>query len=68
MSLYKRNLIAVASLLLVSLSANADYDDLLQLFDDWRDFESPPLLNGAPDYTSAGFSKRQNGYKRCESV
>ncbi len=63
MSLYKRNLIAVASLLLVSLSANADYDDLLQLFDDWRGFESPPLLNGAPDYTSAGFSERQNGYQ-----
>ncbi len=63
MSLYKRNLIAVASLLLMSLSANADYDDLLQLFDDWRGFESPPQLNGAPDYTDAGFAKRQNGYQ-----
>jgi hypothetical protein len=35
------------------------YDDLQQLFADWREFESPPLLNGAPDYTAARFEERQ---------
>ncbi len=27
------------------------HKDLLVLFDDWRKFEQPPLLDGAPDYT-----------------
>jgi len=41
-----------------------DYDDLLVLFADWRGFESPPLLNGAPDYTTAGFATRRNAFER----
>jgi hypothetical protein len=47
------------------------YDDLLQLFAGWREFESPPLLDGAPDYTAAQFEIRQPDYlalrKRLES-
>jgi hypothetical protein len=39
--------------------ADNDYDDLLQLFADWREFESPPLLDGAPDYTAETFEARQ---------
>jgi hypothetical protein len=39
--------------------ADPGYEDLLVLFSDWREFESPPLLDGAPDYTSARFSTRQ---------
>jgi len=35
-----------------------EYTDLLQLFKDWREFESPPLLDGAPDYTAGQFTKR----------
>jgi hypothetical protein len=38
------------------------YDDLLTLFAEWRDFESPPLLNGAPDYTAAQFAARDDDY------
>ena len=34
------------------------YDDLLTLFDDWREFEQPPRKDGAPDYTSASFDSR----------
>lgn len=34
------------------------YDDLVSLFKDWRAFESPPLREGAPDYTKATFDKR----------
>jgi hypothetical protein len=34
------------------------YDDLLALFAEWRAFEQPPLLNGAPDYTAATFATR----------
>jgi len=27
-----------------------EYQDLADLFKDWRTFENPPLLDGAPDY------------------
>ena len=39
-----------------------NYDDLLQLFADWREFESPPLLDGAPDYTVKQFEARQEDF------
>ncbi|MEL7534594.1 MAG: hypothetical protein AAFN10_25025 [Bacteroidota bacterium] len=31
---------------------------LVALFKEWRAFEKPPLLDGAPDYTAATFTKR----------
>lgn len=34
------------------------YQDLEKLFEEWRAFEKPPLLNGAPDYTATTFEKR----------
>ncbi len=34
------------------------YDKLLSLFEEWREFESPPLLDGAPDYTAPRFAQR----------
>jgi hypothetical protein len=42
--------------------SNPTYDELLQLFADWREFESPPLLDGAPDYTAEQFEQRQPDY------
>ena len=39
-----------------------NYDDLLQLFADWREFESPSLLDGAPDYTAPRFAARQDDF------
>jgi hypothetical protein len=36
----------------------ASYSDLVLLFKEWRTFETPPLLDGAPDYTKASFEKR----------
>ncbi len=36
-----------------------DYNSLVELFKQWRNFEKPPLLNGAPDYTVASFNRRQ---------
>lgn len=38
------------------------YDELLSLYAEWRDFESPPMLNGAPDYTADGFAGRYEGF------
>lgn len=41
---------------------NTDYDKLLELFEEWRDFESPPLLDGAPDYTVEQFELRHDDF------
>lgn len=40
------------------VASGADHKDLVELFQDWRAFETPPTLNGAPDYTAATFEKR----------
>jgi len=59
------NVSALAVLLLLATPGNArasTHDDLVQLFEDWRAFESPPLLDGAPDYTAERFEARQPQY------
>ena len=43
------------------------YRQLLQLFEEWRAFERPPLLDGAPDYTAATFEKRQPAFKELRA-
>ena len=43
------------------------YESLVSLFYEWREFERPPLLNGAPDYTKQGFQKRQVKFKNLRS-
>ena len=35
------------------------YDDLVSLFESWREFETPPLHDGAPDYRKSTFESRQ---------
>jgi len=33
-----------------------EYADLVSLFKEWRTFETPPINQGAPDYTAATFA------------
>ena len=42
------------------------YQALVDLFKDWREFEDPPRLNGAPDYTADRFEKAQQNFKTLE--
>ena len=44
-----------------------NYDDLIDLFKEWREFETPPLLNGAPDYTDKRFNNDQKKYKELRN-
>jgi len=44
----------------------SNYDQLTSLFTEWRTFETPPLLKGAPDYTSATFTKRQPAFNALQ--
>jgi hypothetical protein len=41
----------------------SDYPSLVVLFEDWRAFERPPLLDGAPDYTRESFDRRQPDFE-----
>jgi hypothetical protein len=60
-----RNTVAPVIVCLLSLPGivlASTHDDLVELFQDWRAFESPPLLDGAPDYTAERFEARQPEY------
>lgn len=62
----RTGLITMLILLLAAptlFAANSDHDDLVQLFHDWREFESPPQRNAAPDYTEEGFASRHTSFE-----
>jgi hypothetical protein len=57
-----RQLLLTTALLAIASSGAAEeqdtmssYNGLLELFHDWREFERPPMLDGAPDYTAERF-------------
>jgi hypothetical protein len=43
------------------------YSDLVKLFQEWREFESPPLVNGVPDYTAPAMTAQREGLRRFQS-
>ncbi len=51
---------------------SGEYQDLLTLFAEWREFERPPMLDGAPDYTAATMAamfERSKTYRaRLEAI
>ena len=63
MSVTSRTLATALSVVAVTIGAaniatadTAGYDELVSLFEDWRAFETPPLRDGAPDYTRQRFA------------
>ena len=40
----------------------SNYKELVDLFKMWREFETPPLMNGAPDYTQRRFAAVENEF------
>jgi hypothetical protein len=70
----KRTLLIIFLLLMRTNSMDAQYNSplpaeypaLLDLFKEWRDFENPTLLNGAPDYTADRFNKEHQAFKDLE--
>lgn len=49
-----------------STYASENYTDLGTLFKDWRAFERPPMLNGAPDYSAKTFATRYETFKKYQ--
>ena len=50
-----------------SSKITSQYSELTNLFKEWRDFEDPPLRDGAPDYTSEAFEQRWPEFERLRS-
>lgn len=50
-----------------SESEMGEYKDLLSLFKEWREFERPPMREGAPDYTAETFATRLEDYRRLRA-
>ena len=45
----------------------SNYKELVDLFKMWRDFENPPFMNGAPDYTQRRFTAAENEFNSLQS-
>ena len=49
------------------IPVSKNYEDLVVLFKEWRTFETPPLRNGAPDYTAKTFKERWPEFKKIQA-
>lgn len=59
-------LVAILSLSAVQAQENFQHQDLISFFKEWRVFESPPFLGGAPDYTKSRFNKDYKTFKSLQ--
>jgi len=57
-------LFAFSTLSSANIQPSDNYEALVTLFKEWREFERPPLLDGAPDYTEKTFIKRYESFKK----
>lgn len=61
--IYLATLLFLSSILAKETPSNSELEIF---FNKWREFESPPLNNNAPDYTKSQFKKRQRSYKKLK--
>ena len=54
----------LSSFLTVIHSQDKNRETLEILFNDWREFEIPPMLNGAPNYTMQSFNNRMLEFRK----
>lgn len=52
---------------LPNVATTSDYASLVALFKEWRTFETPPLLNGAPNYSATAFQQRMPQFKNLQA-
>ncbi len=45
----------------------SNFSELESFYQEWREFENPPELNGAPDYTQETFQKRRPIFEQLQS-
>jgi len=47
-------------------ASSSDYEDLVKLFEEWREFQKPEIIDGVPDYTAAAMEKQRLGLKEFQ--
>ncbi|MCP4713135.1 MAG: hypothetical protein GY869_31275, partial [Planctomycetes bacterium] len=43
----------------LSLTSTSDYQDLLNFFRQWREFQKPNVVDGIPDYTAPAMTRQK---------
>jgi hypothetical protein len=46
---------------------SSNYEDLVSLFKEWREFQKPKITEGVPDYTAAALKEQRNGLEKLKS-
>ncbi len=57
-------LFAFSTLSSANIHTSDNYEALIVLFKEWREFERPPMQDGAPDYTEKTFARRYESFKK----
>ncbi len=50
-----------------NVSRSGEYEDLVALFKEFREFHKPKVTNGVPDYTTAAIEKQRRGLKKFQN-
>ena len=58
--------IAILSFGTIQAQENFQHQDLISFFKEWRTFEAPPFLDGAPDYTKSRFNRDYKTFKSLQ--
>jgi len=45
---------------------NGTYEDLVKLFEEWREFQKPSIIDGVPDYTAEAMAKQHRELKEYQ--
>lgn len=49
-----------------TITSGSTYEELVQFFNDWREFESPEMIDGVPDYSASNMQKQHAELKNWQ--
>ena len=49
-----------------NVTASANHEDLVDLFEEFREFHRPNMINGIPDYSAAAMEEKKIGLKHFQ--